>query len=546
MRTFIPTTALALIALAGCDKTGEPAAKPDSGADATLGTEPDVEPPTPHLRRLTAPQYRNAVADLFGDDLVLPSALEPDLRDAGLQSVGAGSTSLSPRGVEQYEDGAFLIAEQVMDHEDVRARWVTCEPAAADDADCAEEVVTGLGRMAWRRPLTADETALLAGLVTTIGGEADDFDTGVMYGIAAIIQSPNFLYRVELGVEGDDGERVLDDFELATRLSFLLWNTTPDEALLAAAEAGELSTPDGLRAQAERLLADDRARAGVRMFFTELLKLDELEDATKDPALFVQASPEVAPAAREETLSVIDRIVFEENSDYRGFLTTRKTAINPRLAAIYGVPAPSLDGFAETTLPDDGRRRGFLGQASFLTLNAHTSSTSPTARGKFIRERLLCQTMPAPPADVDTSIPEADVTSPTLKERIATHLEVAECAGCHRLMDPIGLGFENFNAIGRWRDTENQARIDPSGDLDGAAFADAWDLGAAVSQHPALGGCLTEFYFKYAVGHDVAEGEEAWVDWLGDAFAYDDYHVQEMILRVIESPAFRRVGEIDG
>ncbi|MEC8423228.1 MAG: DUF1588 domain-containing protein, partial [Myxococcota bacterium] len=163
-----------------------------------------------------------------------------------------------------------------------------------------------------------------------------------------------------------------------------------------------------------------------------------------------------------------------------------------------------------------------------------------------IRERLLCQTMPPPPADVDTSIPEADATSPTLKQRIATHLEVAECAGCHRLMDPIGLGFENFDAIGRWRTTEAGARIDPSGELDGTPFQTAWELGDAVSQHPALGRCLARTVYKYALGQDITDGEAAYVDWLGDAFAHDEHRVKALILRIIEGPAFRRVGEFGG
>jgi hypothetical protein len=351
---------------------------------------------------------------------------------------------------------------------------------------------------------------------------------------------------VEVGAPGPDGERLLTDLELASRLSYLLWNTAPDEQLLSAAESGALSTPEGLRAEAERLLADPRGRTGVETFFTEVHELDLLDDATKDPTLFPASSPEVAPAARAETLATIDHVVFDEDGDYRTLFTTRTTFIGPRLAAIYGVPAPELGGVGQTELPSDGGRRGLLGQASFLILNAHTSSTSATLRGKFIRERLLCQTMPAPPADVDTSIPEADATSPTLKQRIATHLEVEECAGCHRLMDPIGLGFENFDAIGRWRDTEAGATIDPSGELDGAAFGDAWGLGRVVAEHPALGPCFAENLYKYALGQDVSEGEDEYVDWLGDAFAADEYRVQALILRLIEGPAFRRVGEIDG
>ena len=522
---------------------------PKAGADSAapaLGAAPTPALPTPRLRRLTAAQYKNTVADLFGEDIVLPTALEPDLRDAGLQSVGASSTSLSPRGVEQYEDAAFLIAEQVADRPDTLGAWLDCAPAGPDDADCAASFVETLGRRAWRRPLSADESATLSGLLTTVGADAGDFEIGAMYAIAALLQSPNFVYRVELGAPGADGEPLLTDIELASRLSYMLWNTTPDEALLTAAESGDLSTPEGLRAEAERMLADPRGRAGVETFFAEVLMLDLLDDASKDPTLFPAASPEVAPEARAETLRTIEHIVFDQDADYRSLFTTRTTFIGPRLAAIYGVPAPNLTGQGQTELPEAGGRRGLLGQASFLMLNAHSSSSSATLRGKFVRERLLCQTMPAPPADVDTSIPEADASSPTLRERIATHLEVEECAGCHRLMDPIGLGFENFDAIGRWRDTEAGATIDPSGELDGAAFRDAWSLGSEVADHPALGPCFTKNLYKYTLGQDVGEGDEAYVEWLGGAFAADEHHVQGVMLRLIEGPAFRRVGEIDG
>lgn len=542
MQTLPPILLLAVLGACG----GPDAPPGDGSTSSTLEAPPPPALPTPRLRRLTAPQYENTIADLFGDDIVLPTALEPDLRDAGLQSVGASSTSLSPRGVEQYEDAAFLIAEQVVDHPDRLATWLRCAPASPDDAACATEFVETLGRRAWRRSLRADEVSALVDLHTRVGEDTGDFEVGALYVIAALLQSPSFVYRVELGEPDASGSWMLTGVELASRMSYLLWNTTPDETLLAAAEAGALASPEGLRAEAERMLADDRRRIGVENLFTEILELDLLDDASKDPMLFAAASPEVAPAARAETLATISHLVFDMEGDYRSLFTSRTTFIGPRLAAIYGVPSPTLEGSARTELPVDGGRRGLLGQASFLLLNAHTSSTSATLRGKFIRERLLCQTMPAPPADVDTSIPEADATSPTLKERIATHLEVAECAGCHRLMDPIGLGFENFDAIGRWRTTEAGARIDPSGELDGAPFQTAWELGEAVSQHPALGRCLTRNVYKYALGQEITDGEEAYVDWLGDAFAHDEHRVKSLILRIIEGPAFRRVGEVEG
>jgi hypothetical protein len=531
------------VALAACESAPPTAVTP--AAETPLGAEPDAELPAPHLRRLTASQYRNSIADLFGQDIVLPTALEPDQRDAGLLSIGAATTSLSPRGVEQYEDAAFLIAEQVLDHADLRARVIPCTAAAPDDGACAAEVVTALGLRAWRRPLTALEIETLAGLITDIGASADDFDTGVLYGILAIIQAPQFLYRVELGAEGPDGTRALDDYELATRLSYLLWNTTPDDTLLLAAESGELSTDEGLMAHAQRMLASDRTHVGVRTFFTEALALDLLDDATKDPLLFVQASPDLLPDAREQSLRDIESLVLVDDGDYRTLFTNTHTWVSPRLAALYGVPAPDLDGWGLVELDSADGRRGLLGQASFLLLNAHTVSTSATLRGKYVRERLLCQIIPPPPPDVDATIPESDADSPTLRERVAVHLTEPTCAGCHLLMDPIGLGFENFDAIGRWRDTENGATIDPSGELDGTSFANPWALSGVVSNHPMLGPCLARTMYTYALGHALTDGESDVADWLGEALAADDHSVQSLMLRIIASPAFRQVGELD-
>ncbi len=522
-----------------------PAAPADgeTGATAALGPAPEATPPTPRLRRLTQPQYRNALADLFGPTLVAPAQLEPDLRDAGLQSIGAATTALSPRGVEQYEQAAFEVARQVVDLDEVRARWFTCSPAGPDDSACAAEILGAVGRRAWRRSLETDELGRVTDLAMAVAAADDSFDTGLSYGLAYLLQAPAFLYREELGAELD-GRRTLTGVELASRLSFLLWNTLPDEALLDAAEAGELDTEAGLRAQALRLLDSPRARGGLDNFFTELLELDLLDDVSKDPLIYHQFSPDLGPVARTETLHVLQGIVFDDNADWRNFLTTREVFPDRRLAAIYGIPAPALEGQAETVLPADGPRRGFLGSASYLMLNAHSVSTSVTLRGKFVREVLLCQTMPPPPGDVDTSIPEADENAPTMRDRVASHLEVDSCASCHNLMDPIGLGFENFDAIGRWRVTENGVTIDPSGELDGVPFADQWELGRTVAEHPALGPCLARHLYAYAVGHDIDPGEEEAVAWLGDAFATEGHRVRALLLHMIESPAFRRVGDL--
>jgi len=540
-RWWCAAVAFAGLALGGCDDAPK---ETDASESTELGAAPSVSPDTPRLRRLTQVQYRNALVDLFGDDLVLPVSLEPDIREEGFQSIGASSTSISPRGVEQYEDAAYDVAEQVVEWPDRMAQWMDCSVNDHVSEACAADLVSNLGRRAWRRPLEADEVSTLSSLIFAIETESGDAATGVTYGIAAILMDPRFLYRVELGVDDGAGGRTLTDLERASRLSFLLWNTLPDDTLLAAAESGALSTPEGLRAEAERMLEDDRARSGLGNFFTELYQLDLLDDITKDPLVIPQASPEVGPAARAETLAVLENLVFDEDADFRTVLTTRRTFIDRRLAAIYGVPAPSVEDAAWTELPESGGRRGVLGHTSFLMLNAHNSTTSATLRGKFVRERLLCQIMPAPPADVDTSIPEADEDSPTLRDRVAVHLEDPACSGCHELMDPIGLGFENFDAIGRWRATEAGATIDPSGVLDGTGFTDAWEMSSVVSRHAQFGPCLAQNLYQYATGLPVGDGETALVDWLGDALVADDYRVKALVLRIVESPGFTQVGDI--
>ena len=542
LRRLRSVALVAALGLAGACGSAEDKPLSETGADE-LSAPPEAAPPTPRLRRLTVPQYKNALLDLFGEELVVPTQLEPDLRDAGLQSVGASSTAISPRGVEQYEAAAFEVARQVLELDSARAPWFSCVPTGPDDSACAAEILGSIGRRAWRRSLSTAELGLVTELAAVIAEEDDSFDTGMVYGLAYLLQAPAFIYREELGAELD-GRQELMPTELASRLSFLLWNTIPDEELLAAAEDGSLDTDEGLREQAERLLASPRAREGMARFFTELLELDLLDDVSKDPLIYHQFSPDLGPVARAETLHVLDKIIFEDDADWRTFLTTRTVFPDRRLSAIYGIPAPSLGAQAETVLPADGPRRGFLGSASYLMLNAHSVSTSVTLRGKFVREVLLCQTMPAPPGDVDTSIPEPDENAPTMRDRVAVHLEEDSCASCHQLMDPIGLGFENFDALGRHRLTENGVTIDPSGELDGVPFADEWELARTVAEHEALGPCLSRHLYSYAVGHDVDEGEEEAVAWLGEAFAHDGYRVQSLMLRMIESPAFRQVGDL--
>jgi hypothetical protein len=500
---------------------------------------PEIEPNEAALKRLTKEQYENSLRDVLGADLALPSAVEPDIAAAGLLAVGASRTTISGWGVEQYEAAAFSIAAQVMDDEARRASLVPCQPAAVTDDECSRAFITQLGLRLWRRPLLAEEIDGLVAIARDAATTLDDFYDGLEFALAGLLQSPHFLYRAELGSSGS-----YDDFELATRLSYFLWNTTPDDELLTAAEAGELATEEGLARQAERLIGSDRARQGVRRFFTDLWRLYRLDQLNKDPTLFPHFNTDLGEFAREETLLGIEHLVFELDGDYRDLFSTGDTFVNRHLAALYGVRAPARDGFGMVSLSREGGRRGFLGQVSFLALNSHPAASSAVLRGHFVRTVLLCHAIPPPPVNLNTALPEPTETARTLRERNVIHLENPSCAGCHSRMDPIGLGFENFDGVGRWRTEDHGAWIDASGDLDGAAFSDPWELAQVVRDHPDLPRCLVESLYEYATGTETAEGERALVDVLAERFAQSGHRIKALLFDVVTSPGFRQVKEV--
>lgn len=512
----------------------------DQGVEPTSHLPvPEVRPAAPALRRLTEAQYHSAIGSLLGPELVLPSSLEPDVQVDGLLSVGASIAMVSPWGVERYEQAALDLVEQALESPDNRAVMLSCEPSDALDP-CLEQALEDFGLRAWRRPMTDEELDRVLTVVRDIAGDSGGLDIGLLYGLGAMLQSPHFLYRSEHGLGPEGG--ALTDYELATRLSFLLWNAIPDQELLLAAEAGELSTDAGLELQAIRMLEDERSAAGLRNLLVELYTLYELDDLDKDPLVFTHASAELGPAAREETLLVAEQLLLDEDGDYRRLISQNRSFVDPRLAALYGIQAPEAEGFGQVWLDPAQGRRGLLGHASILAQNSHATSSSATLRGHFIRTVLLCHEIPAPPGDVDTTIPEADSTSPTLRDRIAVHLEDPSCAGCHVLMDPMGLALENFDGIARWRDTENGETIDASGELDGVAWQTPWELPEVLAEHPDLGPCFTENVYRYAVGHSLESGERDLAEWLSVEFEIADYSYRTLVLETVMSPGFRNVG----
>lgn len=554
---------LMLISLAACSpRPTQDVAQADASdsaveAGADVYSRPDALPPQPttpyvpnepHLRRLTQRQYTNSIRDVFGESLVVTRSLEPDVRAEGSTSIGGTNSTISQRGTEQYQDSAYDIAQQVLRTPERRAMVLTCTPSAVRDDVCAGTFLRAYGRRLWRRPLSESELALLVDIAGRAAESLMDFHRGLEFGLATLLQSPDFLFRAEIGtVRGM--ERRYERYELASRLAYFLWNGPPDDALLDAAESGALESSEALNAQVDRMLASPKARRGLEAFINDWLRLDDLDFISRDATLYPAFGADFGPSAREEVLRTVDWIVLDQDADFRDVLTTRETFVNRRLASIYGIPFPvrsaPVTQFERVQFPESQPRRGILGMAAFLGLEAHPTSTSPTLRGKYVREVLLCQTMPAPPAGVNTAIPEPSEMARTLRERLQVHQEVPSCRGCHQLMDTIGLGFENFDALGRFRTTENDALIDASGTLDFIPFRDAGELAQVLHDEPAFTRCVVNRLYRHAWGVREAEPQREEIERLLLSFSSSGFKLRGLLRTIAVGEAFRRASTLD-
>jgi hypothetical protein len=524
----------------GVDPLEEPGDGPGGGSDdpADLGFEPGPQV----LPRLTQAQYRNALAELFGADLPqLP--LEDDTNPYLFFSIGATLNAVSESGVDLYERSADAVAHAVFDNAQRRAELVGCTPAGVGDA-CIEQFVVDFGRRVFRRPL--DDIERQRWLDVSIDLADGDPWQGLRLAVSGMLQAPSFLYRVELG-EPDPAvpERLrYTSMEMASRLSFLLWNSIPDAELLDAGEAGELSTLEGIQAQAERMLADPRARKAVQDFFWQYLDLGRLDGTTRDPVDYPMFSATMADSMRTEVALVVDDLVYRRDADIRELFTTRTTFVNAELAALYGVDAPGATAitYVPVELPASGPRAGILTLGAFLTMNAHETYTSPTLRGKYIRERVLCQEVPPPPDDIDTNV--GDTTdAKTMRERLEQHATNPSCASCHTFIDPPGFLFENFDNIGAFRTVDAGEPIDASGDLDGTPLADARDLAAVLEDHEGVGRCLVEQLYRHAQGRLQTDAEEGALEDLTLRFVDADHRFSQLLLELVTHDAFRFVTE---
>jgi hypothetical protein len=527
---------LALAVLASCRADDDAVDRPPAIIGGPLMPAPSA------LRRLSVLQYTAAIHDALGADVTVPprSALEPDVEASGYLSVDASSVTISRRGVSQYEAAAYNVAHQALGDATHRAALVPCAPSAAVDDACARMALAPIGLRLYRRPLSGTELTAAATLATQAATALGDFYAGLEFGVAYLLQSPSFLFREELGTDDPNtpGQRVYQGYEMASRLSYFVWNAGPDQALLDDAAAGRLDTADGVRTAAQRLLADPRAEDGVRELAYEWLGLSGLDDLVKDPTVYTQISPEVGPAAREETMRVVAH-AFATDMDARDLMTTRDTFVDRKLASIYVIRAPRSD-WGPVSFPPTSPRAGLLGHISILALYAHPVATSPTLRGKFIRERLLCDPVPHPPVGVNTAIPAPSATAPTLRARLLAHQQVSYCASCHRRLDDIGLGLEAFDGLGRYRDLENGVPIDASGDVDGRPFGDALALGQMIHDDPRFAECIVRQAYRVGSGHIETDGEAGTIRELYVDFATHGFSLRHLLESIVTSDGFRR------
>lgn len=503
--------------------------------------EPEPVGGPPMVRRLTEEQYRATIADIFDARVPITGRFEKAVRSNGLIAVGTGEAGMSPFAVEQYEASAQGIAAAVLGTQ--RKRFLTCGPKDLRQFDepCARQFLTQKGRLLFRRALSRAEGDKYVGLARRGAGQLGNFHRGLELSLYTMLVSPEFLFRIETVKPGSaPGAGELDAYSKASRISFFLTNASPDDALLRAAEQGELDTPGGVERQAARLMASPRYEGAVRAFFADMMQFDRFGDLSKDPAIYPAFNSELAEDAQEQTLRTVVEHLVTKRGDYRDLFTTRDTFLTRGLGVVYRTPVPQRGEWVPATFDPSANRAGIQSQVAFLALHSHPGRTSPTLRGYAVRQIFLCQDVPDPPATVNFTAIEATAhkANVTARDRIFQHATEPSCAGCHKVMDPLGLTLENYDGVGTFRRRENGALIDTSGSLDGTPFDTTDGLAEALHDHPETPRCVAERMYKAAVGRDITWNERYYLDWLIGRFEADDYRIPDLMRRIVTSANF--------
>lgn len=487
------------------------------------------------LRRLRRIEYDNTVRDLLGDASRPASAFPSD------DSVLAEQSTVSPLFFEKHDAVVERLVEEAWSRDlagkqPPAARIMVC-PLKPGDTACARSIVSAFARRAWRRPVTAAELEPYFGLIGTAEKAGDDNAVGVKLALQALLTAPHFLFRVE--PEGAM-RRALTAHELAVRLSYLLWSSQPDARLSELADSGALLQPGTVSREIERLLADPKASAFAESFAGYWLATGNIVNVHPSPEKFKEWDEALAQAMTAETTRVL-RSFIDEGRNVADLLDADFTFLNDRLARHYGLALPASQAPASELRRAPlaaGPRRGLLAHGGILTMTSGSTSTSPVKRGKWVLSNVLCAKPPPPPEGVDTKPPMIEVM--TERERLAIHRSNPQCAACHALIDPIGLGLENFDLVGRYRQRyDNGATVDASGELVGAGpFGTFEELRGLLKQDPRLYSCLADNLFTYAVGRQLADSDACVHKAVVDSYVKGGGKVKDLIAGIVGSPAF--------
>jgi hypothetical protein len=535
--------------LEGDSPAGTLSAGGSSGASGNgfAGTTTATDPGRVTLHRLNRAEYNNTVRDLLGTSLQPADEFPIDDRGSGFDNM-ADVLTLSPLHLSVYHGAARRLVGDALGNATSRAALVTCELTSGDG--CVREVLKGFAYRAWRRPVAEAELDRLLAVVGVARGQGESTEQGLSLALQAALLSPHFTFRVELDESPTSlAPHPLNAHELASRLSYFLWSSMPDAALLASAQSGALSSEATLREQASRLLQDPRSAALVDNFAGQWLHLRAIDTLQPDRMLFPSVDSALLRAMRTETELMFRDIAFQGTPIVQ-LLTASYTYLNDRLAAHYGLPAVGSSEHTRVDLSGNATRGGFLSQAGFLSLTSHPDRTSPVLRGKWVMDELLCASVPAPPPDVNLAgVSMAKEQGLTQRQALEIHRRDPQCFVCHQLMDPIGLGLENYDAVGSYRTMDAGATIDSAGQLpSGEPFTGAKELAATVAAKPEFARCVAKKLYMYALGRPPVETpghlDGPTFDALALSLQQGNFSWAELVARIVTSPAFtQRRGE---
>jgi hypothetical protein len=525
--------ALALY-VAGCSPSDPP--EPPAEGASCVGVQAGAAP----VRLLTREQYNNTVRDLLGDASRPADAFPPVATVEGFEN-NAELHRANPLLVSQYMQVAELVAKSALERG--LGRYLPCA-LDAGSASCGREFIDRFGTHAFRRPLEAAERAAYERLFDKVL-PAQGFRTAIRLVVEAVLQSPQFLYRVDayMAPTAETGAVRIGGWEMASRLSYFLWNSMPDEPLFDAARSGKLGSEQEIEQQARRMLDDQRARGVVLDFHRQWLGFERFSGLVRD-AIDGSGREKRLPLAWQASLEAfIDHVYWNEGGNVSALFSSPIVFVNADLANLYGVSPPAEGQLVPVQLGPE-QRAGLVTQPGLLALLSHPNQSSPVRRGVFVRERMLCDPLPPPPPDVDTTPPDLD-PSLTTRQRFALHTESSECAVCHKKMDGIGFGLENYDQNGRFRQAEAGIPIDVSGNIVaardpslGGAFNGPMELAHKLAASSQIRDCVATQWFRYAMGRIETDQDACSVTQAQTAFASSNGSFKELLVALTQTDAF--------